>query len=66
MAIIHTLRIYYYQSGELKSFFVAMDDEDVRKLRDALDRAQKKSTTLRAVAKSANIPVIKIEGESET
>jgi isocitrate dehydrogenase kinase/phosphatase len=66
VAIIHTLRIHYHQSGDLKSFFVAMDDQDLRKLKDAIDRAQKKSATLRSVAKSADIPVIKIEGESET
>jgi hypothetical protein len=66
VAIIHTLRIHYHQSGDLKSFFVAMDDQDLRKLKDAIDRAQKKSVTLRSVAKSANIPVINIEGESET
>jgi hypothetical protein len=65
VAVIHTLRIHYHRSGDLKSFSVAMDDEDVRKLRDTLDRAQKKSATLRKVAKSADIPVINIEGEPE-
>jgi hypothetical protein len=62
VAVIHTLRIHYYQSGELKAFFVAMDDEDIRKLRETLDRAQKKSRTLKTLAASANIPVINIEG----
>jgi hypothetical protein len=66
MAIVHTLMIRYHESGDLKSFFVALDDEDVRKLRGALERAQKKSTTLKSVAKSANIPIIRIEGESGT
>jgi hypothetical protein len=66
VAVIHTLRIHYYQNGELKAFFVAMDDQDIIKLKDTLDRAQKKSRTLRTVATSANIPVINIEGESET
>jgi hypothetical protein len=66
LAVIHTLRIHYYQSGELKAFFVAMDDEDIRKLKETLDRAQKKSRTLRALAASAKIPVINIEGQPET
>jgi hypothetical protein len=66
VAIIHTLRIHYQQTGELKSFFVAMDDEDLKKLKDALDRAQKKSATLRSVAGSGNIPLIDIGGEPQT
>ncbi len=65
-AVLHTLRIHFHQNGELKSFFVAMDDEDVRSLKEALDRAQRKSATLRGVADSAKIPVINLEREFET
>ena len=65
MAIIHTLRINFRQSQELQSFFVAMDDRDIAKLKDVLNRAEEKSGTLRKMAKSATIPIINIAGESE-
>ena len=66
VAIIHTMKIHYQQGGALKSFFAAMDDRDLELLKDVLDRAQKKSATLKQLAASAKIPMIDIGGESET
>jgi hypothetical protein len=53
--IAHVLRISYHEGRELKEFYVAMDDGDIKSLRDALDRADDKAKSLRSVLERANI-----------
>ncbi len=60
-AIIHTLRITFHHEGHNRRFFVALDDHDVLRLRRILERAEEKSQTLRSLADSANMPILKIE-----
>ncbi|HUB06291.1 MAG TPA: hypothetical protein VMB50_04790 [Myxococcales bacterium] len=41
--VVHTLQLDHLDGGGKRSFFIALDDEDVSKLRAALDRASEKS-----------------------
>jgi hypothetical protein len=45
--IVHILKLSYHEEAEHKSFFVALDSEDLKKLRLALERAEKKEEVLR-------------------
>lgn len=44
--IVHNLSIKYYQTGEYKEMFIALDEADVAKLRKVLDRADSKVVSL--------------------
>lgn len=48
-AIVHTLRITHHAGESHEEFYVALDSEDLRKLRDQIDRAVKKEASLKAV-----------------
>src|SRR5208337_1269269 len=58
--IILSLKISYHQESgqELKEFYVAMDAEDIRKLKEALDRAQSKAVGLRFLLDSTGVLVL--------
>jgi hypothetical protein len=55
--VVHTLSIHYHQDGH-KEFFVAMDDEDVQMLLDALERAKVKAKSLKQTLVSAKITCV--------
>jgi len=44
--VIHNLRIGYHKNGEHQEFSVAMNTEEVRKIKEVLERAEKKTKTL--------------------
>jgi len=46
--IVHMLKLAYHQDGETKQFFVALDSDDLRDLRDTLERAISKEPRLKA------------------
>lgn len=46
-AIIHTLQVTYFENGDRKEFFVALDAADLVKLRDSSARAVKKEGVLK-------------------
>ena len=45
--IVHLLKLTYHEDADHKEFFVAMDDNDLRKLKKVIERAEKKAHTLR-------------------
>ncbi len=45
--IVHLLKLTYHEDTEHKEFFVAMDDGDLRHLKEVIERAEKKARTLR-------------------
>jgi len=56
MALVeHILKIEYHESGNHREFFVALDDSEIVKLKEALERAQTKSASLRSLIKEAGI-----------
>ncbi len=52
----HTLKIEYHEDGEHKEFYVALDNEDLGKIRKALDRAESKTAALKSVIRESGIP----------
>ncbi len=56
--VMHLLRISYHERAELKEFYVALDEGDIKLLREALDRADNKARSLRAVMEDAKVPLM--------
>lgn len=51
--VVHNLKIRYYENGELKVSFFALDSADLAELRKVVDRAEGKTTKLeKMIAKS--------------
>ncbi len=55
--IVHQLQINYLQDGETKEFFIALDIDDLSKLRNVLNRAEAKAESLSLFLKSSSILV---------
>lgn len=45
--INHNLKVEYWESGDLKEFYIALDSEDLRTLSDVVTRAERKSGIIR-------------------
>jgi hypothetical protein len=61
VVLVHTLKITYLESRELKNFFVALDESDIKMLKNALDRAEKKGATLKSLFSSEEVPFFESE-----
>jgi hypothetical protein len=59
--IVHTLKITYHVDDGMKDFYVALDDGDVRTLRELLDRAELKFASLQALLDRAKVPLLESE-----
>lgn len=59
--IIHNLKIAYQAGREIREFFVALDNQDLRKLQEVLERAVKKEASLSSVAEKAGLPWLRVE-----
>lgn len=59
--IVHMLRLEYIENAEFKEFFVALDTSDIRKLRDVLDRADKKAQSLKSVLGKTGLRYLDVE-----
>lgn len=53
--IIHTLKINYKENEEEKKFYLAMDDNDLKLLKENIARAEEKAEGLRALLSKANV-----------
>ena len=57
--LAHVLRLHHISSeGSHEDFYVALDDEDLEILRDVIDRAEKKSETLRRQLHEAGMRLV--------
>jgi len=54
--IVHNLRVTYYEMGEYKEMFFALDNSDLAKFRKVLDRAEQKTASLEAMVSKAGVP----------
>lgn len=61
--IIHNLRIAYREAGHLKEFFVALDSEDLSKLRRILERATTKEASLTLLVDKLGLPRLRTKTE---
>lgn len=53
--ILHTLKVSYHQEGDHKEFLVGLDDDDLKTLKAAIDRAEAKAATLRKQLETAKV-----------
>ena len=60
--IVHNMHLTYFQEGELKGFFLAMDNTDIAKLRKVLDRADAKTTVLQGLIERAGTQYFESKG----
>jgi hypothetical protein len=61
--IIHNLQIGYHHSAEgnkHQEFYVSMDMEDLVKLKKEIERAEKKTETLKAILKASNVTYLEV------
>ncbi|SRR6266545_2288159 len=56
--IVHELKLEYYESGDRKEWFIALDSRDLQKLINVLERAKQKDSSLRLVLSAANLPFL--------
>lgn len=58
--ITHMLKLAYHQgiSGDVNEIHIALDKSDLLKLKELIERAESKASSLRQVFESGNIPVI--------
>jgi hypothetical protein len=62
----HSLRMEYLQSNESRTFVVSLDSVDVTRLRDALDRAERKAGGLSELIAHAGVEELHVErGDDE-
>jgi hypothetical protein len=57
MIVVHTLKISFHEGpkGEIKEVFIGIDNEDIAKLKETLDRAENKARSLTSRLKDAGI-----------
>jgi hypothetical protein len=62
MLIVHSLKMGYHDSDENKhrDFHVALDDSDLRSLREAIERAEAKAESLKSGLSTAGIRILQI------
>jgi len=53
--VIHNLQIRFRESGMVKSSYFALDNGDLKKLKDMIERAEKKTNALKAIAKASQL-----------
>ncbi|HKZ42745.1 MAG TPA: hypothetical protein VJ044_17410 [Candidatus Hodarchaeales archaeon] len=53
--MVHMLDLGYHKNGELKHLYIAMDSLDIDILREALDRAESKTNSLKPLIKKAGM-----------
>ncbi|HEY6417630.1 MAG TPA: hypothetical protein VIX59_01395 [Candidatus Binataceae bacterium] len=63
--IVHLLKLSYHEDGDHKEFFVAMDDDDVARLKAVLKRAEAKVKTLRRKLDTAGTKYISSSSQKE-
>jgi hypothetical protein len=61
--IVHQLRIAYFEDNELKEFFVALDMDDIDKLRTQLNRADAKARSISSLLKSSSLMLLESAGD---
>lgn len=58
--VVHMLEIGYHQLGKHQEFFVAMDNDDLKKLKGVIERAEKKTLALRSLIENSNTPYLEV------
>jgi hypothetical protein len=56
--IVHTLKLSYHENEDHKEFYIALDDDDLARLRGVLDRADAKANILARKLNDAKVPYL--------
>ena len=56
--IMHLLKIHFYTAGGREEFYVALDGDDLKRLKEVTIRALAKSETLKPIVKNANMTLM--------
>ncbi|MBU1426291.1 MAG: hypothetical protein KKH12_14010 [Gammaproteobacteria bacterium] len=56
--VSHNLKLEYFENGEERELFVALDDEDIESLIETLQRSQKKAKAIKAIVTVDKLPYI--------
>lgn len=59
--IIHNLKIEFLEHSERKEIYLALDSEDLKKLKDNLTRAEEKEKAIREQFKTSNVSFLDIK-----
>jgi hypothetical protein len=54
--IVHMLKLNYHEQNLVKDIYIALDDDDLQEIKDALNKASARAESLRSTLKEANIP----------
>lgn len=63
--IVHTLKLSYHQEGEHKQFFMALETEDLARLKTVAERAQQKEKAIRRDLEATGITYLGSNEEGE-
>jgi hypothetical protein len=64
--IVHLLKLSYHEDGDHKEFFVALDDADLKHLKEVIERAERKAKTLRGKLKAGATMYLGSSGKERT
>jgi uncharacterized protein (DUF1778 family) len=59
--ILHNLVVHYGENGDHKDFFVTLDTNDIKALREVLDRADSKAKALESLLKRSEVSYLGME-----
>jgi hypothetical protein len=59
--IVHNLHIHFGKDDEHRDFFVLLDTNDVKDLRNVLDRADKKAESLQQMLRNVGLPYLAVD-----
>lgn len=60
--IIHNLQIGFHEagSGDHKEFYVALDTDDIKVLKEVVERAEKRTIALESILKTSKVPYLEV------
>ena len=58
--IVHNLQIGFHRNGEHEDIYIALDTDDVQRLKEVIDRADEKATALKALVNKAQLPYLEV------
>jgi hypothetical protein len=58
--IVHNLQIGFHSAGRHQEFYVALDTDDIKKLKQVIERAERKTTALQGIIEKSGTTYLKV------
>jgi hypothetical protein len=58
--IIHNLQLGFRHIGKHEEIYVALDTDDIKRLKEIIERAEKKTVALESILKASGLPYLKV------